>query len=229
MKQIFGLIPAAGIGARMRADRPKQYLFLGSRTLLERSVDCLRADARVVRIFIVVARNDAIATTLPLPACCEILVAGGATRAETVRNGLRVVKGVAANDDWILVHDAARPCLQAAELAALIDNGGRDEHGALLAIPLSDTVKRACEGRVQQTVARTDLWRALTPQFFRIDVLSQALEQSTDATQITDEASAVESLGLKPHLIEGSAGNIKVTTADDLRLAEAVLRQQGRW
>jgi len=213
----------------MRADRPKQYLFLGSRTLLERSVDCLLAESRVARVFIVVARDDAVAATLPFPSRCEILLAGGATRAETVRNGLRAIKGIAASDDWVLVHDSARPCLQAAELTALIDGCGGDEHGGLLAVPLSDTVKRAHEGRVAQTVDRAGLWRALTPQFFRVDILSRALEQSPNATLVTDEAAAVEMLGLHPRLIEGSAGNIKVTTPADLRLAEAVLRQQGRW
>ena len=213
----------------MRADRPKQYLPLGSRTLLERSVDCLLVDARVVRAFIVVARDDAWAAALRLPARCEILVGAGATRAETVRNGLRMIQGIAASEDWVLVHDAARPCLEAAELAALIDEGGSDEHGGLLAVPVSDTVKRAYEGRVAQTVERTGLWRALTPQFFRFDVLRQALEQSANAMLATDEAAAVERLGLHPRLIEGSVSNIKVTTGADLRLAEAVLRQQGRW
>ncbi|HXY21437.1 MAG TPA: 2-C-methyl-D-erythritol 4-phosphate cytidylyltransferase [Burkholderiaceae bacterium] len=213
----------------MRSDRPKQYLSLGSRTMLERSIEGLLADARVVRTYIVVAREDGIAASLPLPARCEILVAGGGTRAESVRNGLRVISNTAAIDDWVLVHDAARPCLQAAELSALIDGVGGDEHGGLLAVPLSDTVKRAHEGRVAQTVERTGLWRALTPQFFRIDVLSRALDQCPNIAQVTDEAAAVELLGLHPRLIEGSTANIKVTTADDMLLAEAILRQQGRW
>lgn len=229
MKKIFGLLPAAGIGARMRADRPKQYLSLGSRTLLERSVHCLLADARILRVFVVVARDDALAATLPLPARCEIVYAGGASRAETVRNGLRVVQAIAARQDWVLVHDAARPCLEPDELAALIDGGGGDEHGGLLALPISDTVKREHEGRVAQTVERAGLWRALTPQFFRVDILSQALERVADAATVTDEAAAVEGLGLHPRLITGSPGNIKVTAAGDLVLAEAILRQQGRW
>ncbi|SPE21123.1 4-diphosphocytidyl-2C-methyl-D-erythritol synthase [Burkholderiales bacterium] len=229
MKKIFGLIPAAGIGARMRADRPKQYLSLGSLTLLERSVQCLLADARVARVFVVVARDDTLAPSLALPGRCEILFAGGATRAQTVRNGLRAVQGIAAGDDWVLVHDAARPCLEPAELAALIDGGGGDEHGGLLALPVSDTVKRERAGRVAQTVERDGLWRALTPQFFRVDVLARALEQDTEAATITDESAAVERLGLHPRLIAGAPGNIKVTTAPDLLLAEAILRQQGRW
>jgi len=213
----------------MRADRPKQYLCLGSRTLLERSIESLLADSRIARTYIVVARDDVIAASLSLPARCEILIAGAATRAESVRNGLRVIKRAAAIDDWVLVHDAARPCLQAAELSALIDGVGRDEDGGLLAVPLSDTVKRASDGRVAQTVERTGLWRAMTPQFFRIDVLSRALDQCPNVALITDEAAAVEQLGLHPRLIEGSAANIKVTTPADMVLAEAILRQQGRW
>ena len=213
----------------MRADRPKQYLSLGSRTLLERSIEALLADARVARTYIVVARDDAIAASLPLPSRCEILVAGGATRGESVRNGLRIIKSITANDDWVLVHDAARPCLQASELNALIDGVARDEHGGVLAVPLSDTIKRAHEGRVAQTVERTGLWRALTPQFFRIDVLSRALDQCPNIALVTDEAVAVEWLGLHPRLVEGSTTNIKVTTAADMQLAEAILRQQGRW
>ena len=213
----------------MRADRPKQYLCLGSRTLLERSIESLLADSRIARTYIVVARDDVIAASLSLPARCEILIAGAATRAESVRNGLRVIKRAAAIDDWVLVHDAARPCLQVAELSALIDGVGRDEDGGLLAVPLSDTVKRASDGRVAQTVERTGLWRAMTPQFFRIDVLSRALDQCPNVALITDEAAAVEQLGLHPRLIEGSAANIKVTTPADMVLAEAILRQQGRW
>jgi len=213
----------------MRADRPKQYLSLGPLTLLERSVNCLLADARVARVFVVVAREDTVAATLALAPRCEILFAGGATRSQTVRNGLRGMQEAAAREDWVLVHDAARPCLEPAELAALIDGGGGDEHGALLALPVADTVKREREGRVAQTVERGGLWRALTPQFFRIDVLTHALEQEADAASVTDESAAVERLGLHPRLIAGSPGNIKVTTAPDLLLAEAILRQQGRW
>ncbi len=231
MKQIFGLVPAAGVGARMGADRPKQYLRLGAQTLLERSVGGLLADARVTRVLVVVAPDDAIASALALPARCELLAAGGGTRAQTVRNGLHFLRdslGAGASDDWVLVHDAARPCLTAAEVAALIEGGGADEHGGLLALPVSDTVKREQDGRVARTVDRTGLWRALTPQFFRIDILARALERCADAA-VTDEASAVEQLGLHPRLIAGRPGNIKVTTPADLELAEAILKQDGSW
>jgi 2-C-methyl-D-erythritol 4-phosphate cytidylyltransferase len=215
----------------MQADRPKQYLPLGAMTLLERSVRSLLADERVARVLIVVAPDDAHAAGSVLPPRCEWLAAGGATRAGTVRNGLHALcqmGGVRPEQDWVLVHDAARPCLSRAELAALIDEGGRDEHGGLLALPVSDTLKKGQDGRVARTVERDGVWRALTPQFFRIDVLARALERCADAT-VTDESAAVEQLGLQPRLVPGRAGNIKVTTPADLALAEAVLRMEGNW
>jgi len=212
----------------MGAGRPKQYLPLGAQTLLERSVQCLLADARVVRVYVVVAPGDALAAALALPARCTLLAAGGATRAQTVQNGLRRLRADAGEGDWVLVHDAARPCLAPADLAALIDGAGGDMHGGLLAVPVSDTVKREQDGRVARTEERTGLWRAQTPQFFAIDVLLRALEAGTGAP-VTDEAGAVERLGLHPRLVQGSPGNIKVTAPQDLLLAEAILKQQGRW
>jgi 2-C-methyl-D-erythritol 4-phosphate cytidylyltransferase len=229
LKQIFGLVPAGGTGTRMGADRPKQYLPLGQRTLLERSVACLLADARVTRVFVVVAPGDVQAARLPLPARCEILPLGGATRALSVRAGLLAAMPRVGPEAWVLVHDAARPCLRAADLGALIDQGGADEHGALLAVPVSDTVKRGQDGRVAQTVERTGLWRALTPQFFRADVLARALQHCETGEGITDESSAVERLGLRPRLIAGDPGNIKVTEPADLALAESLLRSEGLW
>lgn len=207
----------------MGADRPKQYLHLGAQTLLEHAVRCLLADGRVCKVFVVVAPDDPLAPGLRLPPRCEVLALGGQTRAATVANGLRAIEPRVGADAWVLVHDAARPCLASADLAALIDLGGQDEDGALLAAPISDTVKRGQEGRVVQTVERAGLWRALTPQFFRLDVLLRALA-APGAERCTDEASAVESLGLRPRLVTGSASNIKVTTPDDLALAQALLR-----
>jgi 2-C-methyl-D-erythritol 4-phosphate cytidylyltransferase len=212
----------------MGADRPKQYLALGSRSLLERSVACLLADARVARVLVVVGRDDPHAAQLALPERCELLAAGGATRALTVQAGLAALAAQADADAWVLVHDAARPCLNARDLAALIDQGV-DEHGALLAVPVSDTVKRGQDGRVTQTVERTGLWRALTPQFFSVAVLARALAHCAGGAQITDESSAVERLGLRPRLVAGAASNIKITAPGDLQLAEAMLRSEGLW
>ncbi len=229
MNQIFGLIPAAGTGVRMRADRPKQYLPLGASTLLERSISCLLADARVGHVLVVVAPDDIHASMLTLPPRCRVVAAGGNTRAASVRNGLQALAGAAGGKDAVLVHDAARPCLAPADLAALIDEVGADEHGGLLATPVSDTIKQGRDGRVERTVERAGLWRALTPQLFRIDVLVRALARADGVPAFTDEAAAVEGLGLHPRLVEGSASNIKVTTPGDLAIAEAILRQQGRW
>jgi 2-C-methyl-D-erythritol 4-phosphate cytidylyltransferase len=235
LKQIFGLVPAAGVGMRMGADRPKQYLRLGAQTLLERSVCCLLADRRVAGVLVVVAADDALAAALALPPRCALVAEGGATRAQTVRNGLRALRagrgglGAAGDADGVLVHDAARPCLEAADLAALIDAGGADAQGALLAVPVSDTLKAAQDGRVARTVDRAGLWRALTPQFFRVGVLAQALELAAQQPDVTDESAAVERAGLRPRLVEGRPGNIKVTMPGDLVLAEAILRQAGMW
>jgi len=228
LKPVYALVPAGGVGTRMGADRPKQYLALGAHTLLEHAVHRLQADARVQRVFVVVAPDDRHAATLALPARCEVLHIAAQTRAGTVANGLRALQSLVDREAGILVHDAARPCLAATDLAALIDAGGQDEHGALLATPISDTVKRGEGGRVVQTVERAGLWRALTPQYFRLDVLLRALGKAT-AAAFTDEASAVESLGLQPRLVPGASSNIKVTTPDDLLLAQALLRAQGLW
>jgi 2-C-methyl-D-erythritol 4-phosphate cytidylyltransferase len=230
--RIVGLIPAAGSGSRMGADRPKQYLSLAGRTLLEWSVQALLADPRVEQVTVVTAPGDDRARALALPARVTFAGAGGASRAESVRNGLRAL--AAREDDFVLVHDAARPCLARDELAALIDaveadrrNG--DEQGGILALAVADTLKRESGGRIAGTVERGGLWRALTPQMFRVGLLARALESVTDLAAITDEAAAVERLGLRPRLVAGLASNLKVTTPQDWGLAEAILRAQGRW
>ncbi len=152
-------------------------------------------------------------------------VSGGAERADSVRQGLAALRSRLDDDDWVLVHDAARPCLQAVELAALIERVGGDEVGGLLAAPVVDTLKRMDEvGRVAETVGRERLWRALTPQMFRFGILSRAL---ADAAQrgmaVTDEAQAVELAGFRPLLVAGSADNLKITLPEDLPRAEHIL------
>lgn len=228
---LHAVIPAAGTGTRVGADRPKQYLMLGSRTMLEHAVEAMLADARIGRVLVVLAPDDDYGAQLPgLRRADRLTVvrAGGSSRAASVRAGLRALQ--ADSDDWVLVHDAARPALDAAELAGLIDALLNDAVGGLLALPLADTLKRAtadARPRVDTTVDRAGLWRALTPQMFRAGLLARALEGGDLAT-ITDEASAVERLGLSPRLITGRASNIKVTTADDLPLVHAILAAQGR-
>lgn len=225
----LALIPAAGIGARMgAADVPKQYLRLGSRTMLEHAIAALLADARVDRVFVVVAAADTRWRELDVDdERVEFLPVGGTSRAQSVLNGLIAIAGRCADDDRVLVHDAARPCLTEAQLARLIDEVGDDDSGGLLAIPLNDTLKRGEDGRVGLTLDRTELWRAQTPQMFRAASLRAALDGDALAT-VTDEAGAMERLGHAPRLVLGGAGNLKITTAEDLVLARAILAEQGR-
>lgn len=220
----LALIPAAGIGARMGLAQPKQYLKLGDFTMLELSAAALAADPRIEEILIVVAPGDEAWRDLDFPARARVLAVGGATRAESVRNGLAALQP--ADRDWVLVHDAARPCLSPAELARLIDELAEDETGGLLAVPLADTLKRAQAGRVDATIDRSGLWRAATPQMFRAGLLARAL--AGDLEGVTDEAAAIEALGLSPRLVEGEASNLKVTLPADEVLARAILQHQGR-
>jgi 2-C-methyl-D-erythritol 4-phosphate cytidylyltransferase len=227
--RFFGLIPAAGSGSRMGADIPKQYLRLGSRTLLQHSVDALMSDPRVQQVLIVVSAADVHARGLSFPHAVRLAPVGGASRAESVRNGLRTLTEELAADDRVLVHDAARPCLAAQDLSALIDAVGTQDAGGLLATPLSDTVKRVDRMDVTETVERAGLWRAQTPQLFPFGILLRALESCQDLATITDEASAVERLGLRPRVVSAVGANLKLTTPADWPLAEAVLKASGRW
>lgn len=232
--RLHALIPAAGSGTRLGADRPKQYLTLGRQSMLEHAIDALLADARIAHVLVVLSPDDAFGAQLPgVQGRQRVGVAqvGGASRAASVRAGLHALQ--AHDDDWMLVHDAARPALAARELAGLIDALVDDAVGGLLALPLADTLKRADAAgtadarRVAATVDRSGLWRALTPQMFRVGLLRRALD-AADLDAVTDEASAVERLGLAPRLVAGQATNIKVTTADDVPLACAILAAQGR-
>lgn len=204
---------------------PKQYLRLGERTLLELAAEALTLDPRVERVLVVVAPGDEAWRALRFGPRVHVVAVGGATRAESVRNGLARLH--AAPDDWVLVHDAARPCLSAGDLATLIDTLWLDPVGGLLGVPLADTLKRVAGQRVVATLPRESLWRAVTPQMFRAGLLAHALEGELAA--ITDEAAAVERLGEAPRLVEGAATNIKLTRPGDEVLARAVLQAQGRW
>jgi 2-C-methyl-D-erythritol 4-phosphate cytidylyltransferase len=227
--RFFGLIPAAGYGSRMGADAPKQYLHLGSQTLLEHSVRALMSDPRVARVLIVIAPEDQRAGALSLPRGVSLAPVGGSSRAESVRNGLRALAGEAQAHDRVLVHDAARPCLLAADLSALIDAVGTHENGGLLATPVADTLKRVRGSEVIETVDRSAFWRAQTPQLFPFGILRRALESEVDLQALTDESSAVERIGIKPQVVAGRGANLKVTTPADWPLAEAALKAQGRW
>ncbi len=212
----------------MGADRPKQYLPLGTRSVLEWSVAALLADPRVTRVLVVVSPGDHWAQRLALPARCALAAVGAASRAGSVRNGVELLAQGAAGGEVVLVHDAARPCLAARDLAALIDAAAADPQGGLLAVPVADTIKEAGAGtgpaRSERTVDRGRLWRAQTPQLFPLQLLRRALAlPEPELAAVTDEASAVERLGLRPRLVEGSGSNLKVTTPADLPLARAIL------
>lgn len=199
--------------------------------MLEHSIEALLADARIDRVYVVVAPADTRWNALAIgdgDGRVEFLPVGGASRAESVRNGLVAIAARTADDDRVLVHDAARPCLTEQQLARLIDEVGDDDSGGLLAIPLADTLKRGEDGRVGITLDRSNLWCAQTPQLFRVGSLRAALLADTDLAHVTDEASALERTGHAPRLVTGAASNLKVTTTDDLVLARAILAEQGR-
>ena len=223
----FALVPAAGGGARMGADCPKQYLPLAGRPLIRHALETLAGVPAVARVFVVLAPDDAYWDDFRWDGLAErltVLRCGGATRAESVASGLRAMRERVAADDWVMVHDAARACLTRAHVEALIDAVGDDPVGGLLAVPVADTLKEAQDnGRVMRTVPREGLWQAQTPQMFRYGLLAEALEY---APAVTDEASAVEALGLHPKLVAADATNFKVTWPLDLRLAELILRDR---
>jgi len=214
----FAVVPAAGTGSRLGADRPKQYLDLDGATLLERTVAALLACPWLLRVVVVTAPGDTLAPTLPGLRDPRVALAavGGATRRESVLGGLRVLAADhgALAADWVWVHDAARPGVDAASLERLRAALHGERVGALLAMPMADTVKRGGSGRAVATVSRDGLWLAQTPQVFPHAMLGAALERHRD---VTDEASAIEATGRAAALVPGSRRNFKVTTMDDLQ------------
>lgn len=223
---LWAVVPGAGSGQRMAAELPKQYLSLAGRPVITHVLDRLVSHPRVRGVVVAVAEDDRWWPRLEYRHAKLLPAArGGATRARSVAGGLAAIAGLSAPGDWVLVHDAARPCVTREELDALLC-AAIDEHGALLALPIHDTVKRAdAAGRVVGTVERRHLWRALTPQLFPIHVLADALARAHEAgVEVTDEAMAMERAGYHPHLVAGSAANIKITVPADLALAEYHLK-----
>jgi 2-C-methyl-D-erythritol 4-phosphate cytidylyltransferase len=219
----IALIPAAGVGARMAANGPKQYLALGGKAMLRHTVDAFVASPLIAHTYIVVSADDPqIDAVVPAQDGVTVLRCGGASRMASVQNGLLALHGIVEEGDWILVHDAARPGLTPALIERLITRTGEHAVGSLLALPVVDTVKRDVAGQVD-TIARDGLWLAQTPQMFRYQLLKNALAAVTDPATITDDASAVEALGLAPLLVEGHPCNLKVTRPDDVHIAELYL------
>lgn len=216
----WAVIPAAGVGARMAADRPKQYLQLGGRTILEHSLDCFLDHPCLKGVVVSIAVDDPYWPGLACASDTRIQRAvGGRERADSVLNALLLLHAQgAADNDWVLVHDAARPNLARDDLDRLLGELANDPVGGLLAVPARDTLKRAdANGRVSATIDRSTVWQAYTPQMFRLGTLHRALADSLVAdVAITDEASAIEWSGQAPRLVEGRNDNIKVTRPEDL-------------
>lgn len=218
----FALIPAAGVGARMAASGPKQYLKIGGKPMLRHAIDAFLFSELIAHTYVVVSADDPVIDSIVPSHGVTVLRCGGASRMESVRNGLAALGATLRDNDWVLVHDAARPGLDEALIEKLITSTGEHPVGGLLALPVVDTVKRSMAGEVG-TVSREGLWLAQTPQMFRYKLLREALAAARDPNQITDDASAVEALGLSPKLVEGHPRNMKVTLPLDVRIAEMYL------
>lgn len=230
---IWPVVPAAGVGSRMKADRPKQYLRIEGRLLMDYTLSVLLSHPDVSRLVLVLSDEDGYWSDSEFYQDDRILIApGGSERSDSVLNGLLCLSSIANDDDWVLVHDVARPCLTHGDIDALLTRA--ELPGAILASPTRDTMKRGYlddSGRVciDHTVERDQLWHALTPQMFPLGLLKQALESCRDRhIPVTDEASALEALGYAPQLIVGRVDNIKVTRPEDLALAQLFLQQAGR-
>lgn len=223
----FALVPAAGSGSRMGSHCPKQYLPLAGRPLIFHTLLSLCCHPRLDGVAVVLSADDEHWPQYDWAALGEkltVLRCGGATRAESVTNGLEALSNWLSPDDWVLVHDAARPCLTTAHIDRLIDNVGASDAGGILAVPVADTLKRGESNVITETVPRSGLWQAQTPQMFRHGQLWQALVTVGDA--VTDEASAIEAIGLHPRLVAADATNLKVTYPLDLQLAEWILQNR---
>jgi 2-C-methyl-D-erythritol 4-phosphate cytidylyltransferase len=224
------IVPAAGSSRRMGdVFQPKQYLHLLGRTVLEWSLAPFISRIDCNGVIVVLARDDQLWRKSPLSAHPKITTAiGGTERADSVSAGLVALAGRADDRDWVLVHDAARPCLRAEDLDRLLRELQNDEVGGLLAAPVVDTLKRVDDAeRVAETISRQAVWRALTPQMFRLGALRQALSAAKERNlAVTDEAQAIEALGLRPRLIAGDPDNVKITLPEDLQRAERLLRSR---
>ncbi len=220
----FALLPAAGVGARMGAGHPKQYLDILGHPMLWHAIRIFDTHPRIERVYVVISDEDGWWSGYDWSGFGKLAVLrrGGATRAQSVLNGLVAMAEAVAANDWILVHDAARPCLSQTLLDTLLTELEGESVGGILAAPVADTLKRAGpEGRIGETVPRAGLWGAQTPQMFRYGLLREALEKAGE--DITDEASALERQGWAPRLVESGSDNLKVTYPRDLDLARLLL------
>ena len=228
--KLWAVVPAAGVGSRMQTTTPKQYLLLAGKPVLSHSLSRLLALPALQQVVVAVAAEDAYWPSLPEASESRVLaVEGGRERADSVLAGLLALAEKADADDWVLVHDAARPCVQSKSIAAMVAALADNPVGGIMATAIADTVKQAGEGlRIEATLDRSRLWAAQTPQLFRYGLLKSALEQALAAgVAVTDEASALEWAVHTPQLFAGSKTNLKITVPEDIRLAELILAAEG--
>ncbi len=225
--KLWAVIPAAGTGSRMGSRVPKQYLDLAGSSVLDMTLQAIFSEPVVDGVFVAVAADDHLFAEYCRYASEVTQIAGGPDRARSVLNVLNHLIAHYSADDWVLVHDAARPCICADRLRRLVQTVSEQHRGAILATPVVDTLKHAQDGRVTATVDRSNLWQAHTPQIFRLGELHHAIGLGLQQNfVITDEASAMEYAGIPPIIVPDSRNNIKITEADDLALAEWILAAQ---
>jgi 2-C-methyl-D-erythritol 4-phosphate cytidylyltransferase len=223
----WAVVPAAGVGKRMQADRPKQYLPLVGSTVIEHTLSRLLQSGAFQAVAVAISIEDPYWPELPVSQHPDVITApGGKERADSVLSALKTLQGRANENDWVLVHDAARPCLTTADIRQLITVLHDDAVGGILALSSHDTLKQVNGDSIIATIDRKQIWRALTPQMFRYGMLRDALQQAEGNPAITDEASALEMQGLQPKIVEGRPDNIKITRPEDLALAQFYMEQQ---
>lgn len=227
----WAVIPAAGRGLRMGAEKPKQYLKVAGKTLLEHSIAPLLAHEKISKVVVVLAKDDPYWRTLPIAKHHKIIVTqGGSERCHSVSNGLEALQAYAYPDDWVLIHDAARPLLNIADVNHLIQEMEGEKAGGLLGVPIHATIKRVNDMQeVLETVSRRQLWRAFTPQIFRYGLLCEALAATLPDNPTSDSAKAMEQMGHSIKMVEGRSDNIKITRSADLLWAEQLLQDKGEF
>jgi len=223
----YAVVPAAGVGKRMQADKPKQYLSLLGKAVLEQTLTRLLNADVFTAIAVAISKEDPYWSKLDVSKKTKVITAkGGKERADSVLSALSALENQANDDDWVLVHDAARPCITCEDITHLIDTLKDESFGGILALSSHDTLKQVEDDTVQATIDRRTIWRALTPQMFRYGVLKTALEQTEGNLAVTDEASAIELTGGSVKIVEGRSDNIKITRPEDLALAAFYLERQ---
>ncbi|OAI10922.1 2-C-methyl-D-erythritol 4-phosphate cytidylyltransferase [Methylomonas lenta] len=226
-KKCWAVVPAAGVGKRMQADRPKQYLPLAGKTVIEHTLARLLQSGAFQAVAVAISIEDPYWPELDISQHPNVITApGGKERADSVLSALKALEGKADENDWVLVHDAARPCLTTEDIHLQIDSLKNDTVGGILALSSHDTLKHVDGNCITTTVDRKHIWRALTPQMFKYGMLRDALQQTEGNPAITDEASALELLGFQPKIVEGRPDNIKITRPEDLALAQFYMEQQ---